>query len=519
VSLAEHARYLELRLAGFVPASLHRHQIEAYSVALEAARAAESDGEYMAATNNLLELSRSEWVDRYEAAARFYQSIGDDTRATIATDNIEAAARASNHSELISAMVGAKLASAAKRRGAEGASAQISTLVFALVAYRLEQGAAAKDELRRELGDVWTQLRTDDADFSAQSLAQPPYRSRLPFGGSGVRALIGWIDEIALEEPAIERPAPAALPAIEIPEPGEPPSAEAIAAGYRAAAAGLDPANSELAGLRAAYAEIDKLAAAAPSGRALLAEMASADLFTTIAREPMLAEARTARSELAERDGNAAAIAHCDRLIAQLTSAHSIAELELVALAAESYLAVETTWSRLLYAMALAPAVAALSYAAERADWRGVRLREAEAMSVALFGAGTETLLAVPAIWSVFEAEVFERGQTLPTSAPEGDPTIRLGEITLPTSGVAQAAAMQHVIEQMNDRPQDYASLITERQFETATAMRAHILAAIADVATPHEGALEPLAMWGQLVDFADLATATIEPPRPPNPL
>lgn len=519
MSLAEHARYLELRLTGFVPASLHRHQIEAYSVALEAARATESDSEYMAATNNLLELSRAEWADRYEAAARFYQSIGDDTRAAIATANVEAAARASNHSELISAMVGAKLASAGERQGVEGAAAQISTLLFALVAYRLEQAEAAKIELRRELGDIWTQLRTDDPDFAPRSLARPPYRYRLPFGDAGVEALIGWIEELELEDPAIERPTPAALPAIDIPEPGEPPSAEVIAAGYRAAAAGLDPANSELAGLRAAYAEIDKLAAVAPSGRALLAEMASADLFVTIAREPMLVEARAARSELAERDGNAAAIAQCDRLIESLSAARSIAELELVGLAAETYLAVETTWSRLLYATALSPAAAALSYAAERSDWRGARLREVEAVTTALFGAGTATLLQVPAIWAMFEVELFERGQTLPTSAPEGDPTVRLGELTLPISGIAQAAAMQHVIDQMSDRPEAYETLIAERRFETATAMREYILAAIAELVTASEGSLEPLAMWGQPIDFANLAAAIAEPARPPNPL
>ena len=517
MSLDDHLRYLERRLAGCVPASIHRAQIAAYREAIDAARAAASDAEYLAATSNLLELARSEWIDRYQAAARFYDSIGDDVRAAIARASAAAAGGPDDHAELLRALIGSKLATQREREGAEDAAAQIPVLVLALIGLRLESNPAARVELRSELGVIWNQIAAGDRTLSpARLLDHRPYRHRLPFADDGVRALIAWLDEEALEIPPAPGPAaPIDLPEVEIPVATAPPTAGEVAAPYRAAAAALDPDHPS----REIYQRIDELAAEVHSGDALLAAMAEEDLFVSIARAPLIAAARAALDAI--EPAQRAPRAHHERLIAALEAARSIPEIELIELAADEHIAVESAWSHLLFAIALMPVAAALAYDVDRSGWRLDRLERTEAIAVDLFGAGTAALLEVGAIWETFVREVFERGQTIRLEAP-AHREIHRGETAVSIAGQVQAAAIQWAIAEASRSPDPEAALgatLGARRFATPEAMRDHVLALLGEVGIVPGGRVRPLTMWGSPVAPEDLAAALADPPRPALPL
>jgi hypothetical protein len=513
VAVADHLRYLELRLAGFVPASIHAEQIAAYTAAADAARRCDTEAELASATNRWIELTRSEWIDRHDARARLMDALGDPRRARLDRDSAGSVRGPANLAGLLDAMAADGHRANPLRYGIPAAAGQIPGLVTGVIDHRVEQAPERRAELGRELGDIWRAMtRGDPALEPSHLLEVPTYRFRLPFSDRGVETLVRWLGELELPAPEPVDPGPPPPP-IQLPPPGdESPGADQVAAGYRAAAAGVS-GGSHFEPLRAIYRRVDEIAAGCDSAAALMAAMAAEDIGLELARESTLAPARTARAEIAA--GQRGAAAHYDALIADLEAARSVAEIELISAAAEEHLAAETAWAQTLFAVALRPPIAALAHAVAGSERTRAELGGREAAAIALFGVGTPALLATPAIWDVFAREVAGRGQRL-DRADGADPQAWRGEVALDLADRVRPLQIQWAIAEAGDDPRAVERLAGRPRFATAEAMRAHIFEVLARVGAPAGQTRWPLMMWGSPVELERLTDALVNPPRPP---
>ena len=368
------------------------------------AAAAPDAAAYRAASGDLFELARGQWLDRLIGHARIAAAVDDPWAVAAARIELDAAlaAHAGGWAEQLQA--GAAAAAPVRAAGADAIGAYTG-LLWALVRARVEGRPVERADALGVAAAARARLAALDAGFDPHAPA-PRYRWRTPWTGAGLATLAGWIDAIAVAPGGARAEAPdgaAALAAMEAataawraglpgrggaaPVGGEPSIADVVAP--YAGLAGLAGDAPEVATLRAAAQALVAAAAGAATPQDVLAAWAEQGLLVALGRAPIEAGLVRLRERLTAWPEPLLAH-HVDALAAALSAARTTTTIDLASVHADACLAVEADWNRALAAVVLAPARATFI-----AAWDGTadaRRGIAAAWSVAhaLCGAGAD---------------------------------------------------------------------------------------------------------------------------------
>jgi hypothetical protein len=468
-ALDGHRRYLRaLREAAEHSPQAHRHQLVVLEREIALAADAADSAAYLAASGDLLELSRAPALDRLANRARVSVAAGDPWRAEAAAVEYQHLAEAVRPEEWPAA---AAAGEPARARGGNARGAY-NALVHALI--RLHSTA---DEVER--ADALLQAETTrdtlleaDPGFEADA---PSYALRTPWTGDGLAVVHGWLAELGVRGEPVERGDP--LEEIERAATGweqqprapveayEPPIADVVAP-YRAAL--------EVPELRDAAQALLEAAGTAPTPQHALAAFVEDGLLTRFAAAPLRARAEDGLARQSVWPDPLAAH-HWRALIAALDAARTPTEVELVAVHAEACLAVEADWNIAFLGSLLLPLRAACTAGMTR---EGLVL--AAQVAHALHGLGGQALLDVPrvaAFLPLLTAEV--------ESAFEGEA--------------------------------GFDVLIEVRGWRDATGELPDPGGALAalDEPAPHP---QPVTLWNTAIELVDVAAGLSAPRRPPIP-
>lgn len=445
--LADHARYLEALRVGFrARPELHRHQLRVIERYLELARTAPSAGHYMAAADQLIELARSEWLDRYFGEAYLAEALKDPGRRRAAVINFEAALDATTHAELSSNLLAGKARARPLELAAETSQRALTGLLMSLLEWKTERDPTVRDNLRAECIGWWHRLRDADPGCTlARVRVQPAYRHRVPFGDDALDVIEGWLGELIGEQVvsaplvdddhqdldrlgAASRGYLARIDALTVTDActalpvG---SAADAATTYRSIRDVLPAADPT----RPVYAAIAALAEDARDGNDFARAMIEAGLHVDLARASHLSQARAGMARAHSR-GQPLLARHFELVLEALSAARSITAVEQDLFYLELCLEVELAWTDVLLAYATRPLRAALGWEFDRSEEQRQSIIASVRAATEIFGLDWHGLARAPQI-ETFIAEVLVDASRRPADDADASSGAQLGEVGL----------------------------------------------------------------------------------------
>jgi hypothetical protein len=538
--MSDHVRYLEALLAGYRHrAELHRHQLAAAERYLALARAAASPADYHAATGDLFELTRAEWLDRYFNEACIFRSIDNPRRLAASAICYLAGYRADGHAELYGALTAAKADARQLQVVAEHREGCVAPLVTELL--ELETAGDPIERQAHAENAVGLAAYFDPAGWGAIA-GDPACRRRLPFRDDALAIFEGWMTR------ATGRPTGAAEPVTGAPsfddlcararayvaavpiagaaadEPPIPTIDQALAP-YRALRDRLTDGDPAGAAMRAVCQRIVGAADDAEHGGALTRQLAEDGLLVELARAPQLALARQSQARLAGWS-QPHAEAHYRTLIEALEAARSTTEIEYEVTWRQDCFAAETAWNEILLAVASRPLRAALAWEFDRSERRRRSIVAAYRTASGLLGLDWDGLLTTPRVAGFVRDVLVTEGQALRTAGDDDDDDspapsrgAALGEVGLGITRDIQKIAALAVVGRLSagELPDPAVP-----RFADADALAAHATALFRaataggdQFARPGSPDRRTLQLWGRPVHIDDLPAVLVDPPRP----
>ncbi|HUH03040.1 MAG TPA: hypothetical protein VML75_13680 [Kofleriaceae bacterium] len=495
--LADHARYLEALRVGFrARPELHRHQLRVIERYLELARSAPSAGHYMAAADQLIELARSEWLDRYFGETYLAEALQDRLRRRAAVINFEAALAPTGHAALSASLVEGKARARPLELAAENAQRSLTSLLGSLLEWKTERDPTVRDNLRAECLGWWHSLREADPGCTlARVRTEPTYRHRVPFDDGALDVIEGWLRELVGEQAA-----PAAAPddrddldrlgaasraylaridALSLTDECTPlpaGSAADAAATYRLIRDSL-PAGDPT---RPVYAAIAALAEDARDANDFARAMIEACLHVELARASHLAQARAGITRARDR-GQPLLARHFELVLEALSAARSITAVEQDLFYLELCLEVELAWTDVLLAYATRPLRAALGWEFDRSEEQRQSIIASVRAATEVFGLDWHGLVHAPQI-ETFIADVLVGATRRPDEHAGPSAGAQLGEVGLAlaqdvrkTALLVEVARAESLVDELG-----VEAAITEARrsrFERADQLIAHATA------------------------------------------
>jgi hypothetical protein len=479
-ALDGHRRYLRaLHEACVHSADVHRHQLSVLEREISLAADAADSSAYLAASGELFELTRAPTLDRLRNLACIAVAVGDPSRAEAAAAAYSRSLDATGHADWPSVAAHGATAAAALLAGGANARGAYTVLLHALIRIHSTSDDAELADAREQAGTLRAVLLEADPAFTPN---RPAYANRTPWAGRGRGLLQGW-----LNEPGRDR------------EPQEPADVLArIEAGSGRWRAGLsrapaggsssaDPgdvvapyrAALDVPELRDAAEALIAAAATAPTPQHALARFVGDGLLTAFAAAPLRARAADG---LARQEVWADPLVehHWRALLAALDQAVTPTEVELLASHADACLEVEADWNSLLLGSLFLPVRASC-----RVDARPADLELAADLAYRLHGLSARELLELPRV-----ARFVDR---LPTILSRDS----LGDAFKGEAGFDVVVEARRWLEATGSPPHPRATL------------RNLPLRAVEP---------QPVALWGETFELADLDAVLVAPPRPPIP-
>ena len=197
--MSEQKRYLAARRAECATRpELNRAQVAEYDTYLALLASSRDAGDYadrIARSGDMFSISQAEQLDRWENLAAVKRLFGDLAGAAAQTSCRDAAAAASSHMDLYNRMQAATPAANAAVAKAQQAVQHVSTLVQAIVGWKV-RCTAKKAVAAAAVRKAWQNLRAVDPGVTWEKVrAYPPYRSVIIFDDARLATLEKWFDE------------------------------------------------------------------------------------------------------------------------------------------------------------------------------------------------------------------------------------------------------------------------------------------------------------------------------------